>query len=217
MQTLSWQKLRFLKFINSFFNPFWRKGEGERLKERKDVKKVLSINKVLFRPFSWKERPLLLYYFSSFTAYLFTPSPLTPFSFLTSSFLLSTSLLTTYSFPPYYFLLPSILLTSYYFSPYYSPLFSLLLPSLLLTPYYFSPYYFSPSSLLPLSLLLLTFLLTPSPSFLQTYPPAIAAVGRWLAVRCPAQWHRRPCVTDSLRGDYPYNRALERCEEFHRS
>ena len=131
MQTLLWQKLRFLKFINSFFNPFWRKGKAEKLKERKDVKKVLSINKALFRPFAWKERPLLLYYFSSFTAYLFTPSPLASFYF-----------------PPYYFLLSSLLLTSYYFSPYYSPLLYLLLPSLPLTPYYFSPTtpHFSPYS-----------------------------------------------------------------------
>lgn len=125
MQTLLWQKLRFLKFINSFFNPFWRKRKSERLKEGKDVKKVLPINEALFRPFAWKERPLLLYYFSSFTAYLFTPSPLTPFFFPTSSFLL-----------------PSILLTSYYFSPSSFPPYHLLLTTSLLTPYYFSPYSF---------------------------------------------------------------------------
>ena len=165
MQTLLWQKLRFLKFINSFFNPFWWKGEGERLKGGKVVKKVLSINEALFRPFAWKERPLWLYYFSSFTAYLFTPSPLTPFSFPTSSFLLPSLPLT-----------PSLLIT-FYFPPY----------SLLLTTSLLTPYYFSPSSLLPLSFLLPTSLLTPSPPFLQTYPPAIAAVGRWLAVRCLAQ------------------------------
>lgn len=124
MQTLSWQKLRFLKFINSFFNPFWWKGKAEKQKERKDDKRVLAVDKALLQPFAWKERPLWLYYFSSFTAYLFTPSPLTPFYF-----------------PPYSLLLPSILLTSYYFSPYFLLLLSLLLPSLPLTPYYFSPYY----------------------------------------------------------------------------
>ena len=153
MQTLSWQKLRFLKFINSFFNPFWREGEGERLKERKVVKKVLPINKALFRPFAWKERPLLLYYFSSFTAYLFTPSPLTPFyfppySFLLSSLPLTPSLLITYSLLLLSFLLPSLPLTPYYFSPYYSPLLSFLLPSILLASYYFSPYSFPPYYLL---------------------------------------------------------------------
>lgn len=125
MQTLSWQKLRFLKFINSFFNPFWRKGKSERLKEGKDVKKVLPINEALFRPFAWKERPLWLYYFSSFTAYLFTPSPLTPFYF-----------------PPYSLLLPSILLTSYSFSPYSFPPYHLLLTTSLLTTPHFSPYSF---------------------------------------------------------------------------
>ena len=147
MQTLSWQKLRFLKFINSFFNPFWWKGKAEKLKERKDDKRVLAVDKALLQPFAWKERPLWLYYFSSFTAYLFTPSPLTPFRF-----------------PPYSFLLPSILLTSYSFSPYYSPLLSLLLttsllpPSLLITysfpPSLLTPYSFSPYYLLLLSLLL---------------------------------------------------------------
>ena len=129
MQTLLWQKLRFLKFINSFFNPFWREGEGERLKEGKVVKKVLPINEALFRPFAWKGRPLLLYYFSSFTAYLFTPSPLTPFSFPPYSLLLTTSLLTTphfspYSFPPYRLLLTTSLLTTPHFSPYSFPAFS---------------------------------------------------------------------------------------------
>lgn len=125
MQTLLWQKLRFLKFINSFFNPFWREGEGERLKERKVVKKVLAVDKALFRPFAWKERPLLLYYFSSFTAYQFTPSPFTSFYF-----------------PPYSFLLPSLLLTTSLLTPFYFPPYSLLLTTSLLTPYYFSPYPF---------------------------------------------------------------------------
>lgn len=120
MQTLLWQKLRFLKFINSFFNPFWWKGKAEKLKERKDDKRVLAVDKALLQPFAWKERPLWLYYFSSFTAYLFTPSPLTPFYF-----------------PPYSLLLPSILLTSYYFSPYSFPPYHLLLT----TPH-FSPYSF---------------------------------------------------------------------------
>ena len=129
MQTLLWQKLRFLKFINSFFNPFWRKGKAEKLKERKDDKRVLAVDKALFRPFAWKERPLLLYYFSSFTAYLFTPSPLTPFYFPPYSLLLTTFLLTTphfspYSFPPYHLLLTPSLLTTPHFSPYSFPAFS---------------------------------------------------------------------------------------------
>lgn len=125
MQTLLWQKLRFLKFINSFFNPFWWKGKAEKLKERKDDKRVLAVDKALLQPFAWKERPLWLYYFSSFTAYLFTPSPLTPFYF-----------------PPYSLLLPSILLTSYYFSPYSFPPYHLLLTTSLLTTPHFSPYSF---------------------------------------------------------------------------
>lgn len=89
--------------------------------------------------------------------------------------LLSTFLLTPSYFPPYSFLLtpsllpPSLLITSSLL------LLSLLLPSLLLT-----------TSLLTTPLLI-TSLLTPSPLFLQTYPPAIATVGRWLAVRCLAQ------------------------------
>lgn len=125
MRTLLWQKLRFLKFINSFFNPFWRKGKAEKLKERKDDKRVLAVDKALLQPFAWKERPLWLYYFSSFTAYLFTPSPLTPFYF-----------------PPYSLLLPSILLTSYSFSPYSFPPSHLLLTTSLLTTPHFSPYSF---------------------------------------------------------------------------
>lgn len=161
MQTLSWQKLRFLKFINSFFNPFWRKGEGERLKGGKVVKKVLSINEALFRPFAWKERPLWLYYFSSFTAYLFTPSPLTPFYFPPYSLLLTTSLLTPSLLITYYLLLLSLLLTpsllpTSLLTPYFLLLLSFLLttsllpPSLLITyyfpPCYSSPYYFPPYS-----------------------------------------------------------------------
>ena len=147
MQTLLWQKLRFLKFINSFFNPFWRKGEGERLKGGKVVKKVLSINEALFRPFAWKERPLLLYSFGSFTAYQFTPSPFTsfyfpPYSFLLPSLLLTTSLLTPFYFPPYSLLLTTSLLTTYYFSPSFLLLLSLLLTTPLLTTYYVSPYSF---------------------------------------------------------------------------
>ena len=147
MQTLLWQKLRFLKFINSFFNPFWRKGKAEKLKERKDVKKVLPINEALFRPFAWKERPLLLYSFGSFTAYLFTPSPLTPFSFPPYYLLLITSLLppsllptyslyyfSPYSFPPYHLLLTTSLLTTLHFSPYYSSLLSFLLPRFFFKP-----------------------------------------------------------------------------------
>ena len=125
MQTLLWQKLRFLKFINSFFYPFWWKGKAEKLKERKDDKRVLAVDKALLQPFAWKERPLWLYYFSSFTAYLFTPSPLTPFYF-----------------PLYSLLLPSILLTSYYFSPYSFPPYHLLLTTSLLTTPHFSPYSF---------------------------------------------------------------------------
>ena len=129
MQTLLWQKLRFLKFINSFFNPFWRKGKAEKLKERKDDKRVLAVDKALLQPFAWKERPLWLYYFSSFTAYLFTPSPLTPFYFPPYSLLLTPSLLTTphfspYSFPPYHLLLTPSLLTTPHFSPYSFPAFS---------------------------------------------------------------------------------------------
>ena len=168
MQTLLWQKLRFLKFINSFFNPFWRKGEGERLKGGKVVKKVLSINEALFRPFAWKERPLLLYYFSSFTAYLFTPSPLTPFYF-----------------PPYSFLLPSILLTSYYFSPYSFPPFYFLLTTSLLTTPHFSPYSFP-----PYHLLLTTSLLT-TPHFSPYSFPAFSSnlstshCSCWAMVSCP--------------------------------
>lgn len=142
MQTLSWQKLRFLKFINSFFNPFWREGEGERLKEGKVVKKVLAVNKALFRPFAWKERPLLLYSFGSFTAYQFTPSPFTsfyfpPYSFLLPSLLLTTSLLTPFYFPPY-----SLLLTTSLLPPSFLLLLSLLLTTPLLTTYYVSPYSF---------------------------------------------------------------------------
>jgi len=111
-----------------------------------------------------------------------------------------------------YLLLHRFLLSTFLLTPYFLLLLSLLLLTSLLTTPHFSPYSFP-----PYHLLLTTSLLTPSPLFLQTYPPAIAAVGRWLAVRCLAQWHRRPCATDSLRGDYPYNRALERCEEFRRS
>ena len=151
MQTLLWQKLRFLKFINSFFNPFWWKGKAEKLKERKVVKNVLPVNEPLLQPFTWQRKAFVALLFQ-----LFHGLPIYSFTAL----LLPTLLLTPYYFPPY-----SLLLTT-----------SLLIPSLLTT-------YF----LLFLSFLLITSLLTPSPPFLQTYPPAIAAVGRWLAVRCLAQ------------------------------
>jgi len=76
---------------------------------------------------------------------------------------------------PYY--LPLYPFTAYSFSPYSLMLITSLLPTFHLPPY----------SLVLLSLLLPTSLLPTSPPFLQTYPPAIAAVGRWLAVRCLAQ------------------------------
>ena len=126
--------------------------------------------------------------------------------------LLSTSLHTPYFLLLLSLLLPTSLLTPSLLTTYFLLLLSLLLLTSLLIPSLLTTY-----SLLLLSLLLPTSLLPTFPPFLQTYPPAIAAVGRWLAVRCLAQWHRRPCATDLLRGDYPYNRALERCEEFHRS
>lgn len=118
MQTLLWQKLRFLKFINSFFNPFWREGKGEKEKGWKVVKRVLPVDKALFRPFAWKERPFVALLFQLFHG------------------------LPIYSFTAYSFLLSSLLLTSSLHTPYFLLLFSLLLtPSLLTTPH-FSPYSF---------------------------------------------------------------------------
>ena len=140
MQTLLWQKLRFLKFINSFFNPFWRKGKGEKEKGWKVVKRVLPINEPLLQPFTWQRMAFVALLFQLFHG-------LAIYSFTAYSFLLSSLLLTSYSFSPYYspllsLFLPSLPLTPYSFSPYYSPLLSLFLPSLPLTPYYFSPSYF---------------------------------------------------------------------------
>ena len=118
MQTLLWQKLRFLKFINSFFNPFWWEGKGEKEKGWKVVKRVLPINEPLLQPFTWQRMAFVALLFQLFHG------------------------LPIYSFTAYSFLLSSLFLTSYSFSPYYSPLLSLFLPSLPLTPYYFSPYSF---------------------------------------------------------------------------
>ena len=122
MQTLLWQKLRFLKFINSFFNPFWRKGKGERLKERKDDKRVLAVDKALFRPFAWKERPfvaLLFQLFHGLPIYSFTA-----YSFPLSSLLLTSYSFSPYSFPPSHLLLTPSFLTTPHFSPYSFPTFS---------------------------------------------------------------------------------------------
>lgn len=183
MQTLLWQKLRFLKFINSFFNPFWWKGKAEKLKERKDDKRVLAVDKALFQLFAWKERPFVALLFQ-----LFHGLPI--YSFTAYSFLLSYFLLSPFYFPPYHLLLPSLLLSTSLHTPYFLLLLSLLLPTFLLTPSLLITYSLLLLSLLLLSFLLTTSLLTPyyfSPYSFPTFSSNLSTshFSCWAMVSCP--------------------------------